>query len=147
MPDKQKIMRESNFQLKLVITLLMGFLVLPLFGQDEPPRKTPIEMASEQADRLLIDLKLNDYQLFLVDSTLQSNLQGLHDQFETMQKGGMQNQESYRQVAKEWQTKTEDSFEAILTTDQFDRYLRLSGVKSKVRKKRIAKLKEKRGES
>ncbi len=132
-----------SINLKITLISFLLFLTIFTFAQDpNQVQKTPVEIASEQADRLLRELKLNDYQLFMVDSVLQTNIAGVMDEFERMRKGGMQNPESYRDVQKKWQTKTEDAFEKLLTIEQFDRYLRISGVPSRERKKRIEALKK-----
>lgn len=124
-----------------IFSLLISLLIFsPAFSQNNPPpQKSPIEIAAEQADRLQIDLKLNDYQTFLADSILQANIAGVTEEFERMRVGGMQNPDSYREVQNKWRTKTEDAFEKFMTFEQFDRYLRISGVSAKERKKRLEK--------
>ncbi len=104
---------------------------------NQPPQKTPVELAAEQADRLQIDLKLNDYQVFLIDSVLQANLTGVTQEFDKMRAGGVQSHDIYREIQIKWRRKTEDAFEKILTRQQFERYLKLSGVSSKERKQRL----------
>lgn len=124
-----------------IFSLLISMLIFsPAFSQNNPPpQKSPVEIAAEQADRLQIDLKLNDYQTFLADSILQANIAGVTEEFERMKAGGMQNPDSYREVQNKWRTKTEDAFEKFMTYEQFDRYLRISGVSAKERKKRLEK--------
>ena len=124
-----------------IFSLLISLLIFsPAFSQNNPPpQKSPVEIAAEQADRLQIDLKLNDYQTFLADSILQANIAGVTEEFERMKAGGMQNPDSYREVQNKWRIKTEDAFEKFMTFEQFDRYLRISGVSAKERKKRLEK--------
>jgi len=124
-----------------IFSLLISLLIFsPAFSQNNPPQqKSPVEIAAEQADRLQIDLKLNDYQTFLADSILQANIAGVTEEFERMRVGGMQNPDSYREVQNKWRIKTEDAFEKFMTFEQFDRYLRISGVSAKERKKRLEK--------
>jgi hypothetical protein len=118
----------------LVIALLFSCFAN---AQNQPQeKKNPIEIAAEQADKLQLDLKLNRRQHFLADSVLQKNIAGVMEEFERMQKGGMQNPESYREVQMKWFKKTEDAFEKFMTPEQFERYLKISGVSSKERKKR-----------
>ena len=105
--------------------------------QQEP--KTPEEMAIEQALKLQRDLKLSDYQLFYVDSILQTNFVGQQQEFEKMKASGLQSQKSYEDVFNKWKTKTEDAFEKILDKTQFEKFLKLSGVSAKDRKQRLAK--------
>jgi len=118
----------------IVITLL---ICIHANAQTQPQeKKNPVEIAAEQADKLQLDLKLNHKQHFLADSVLQKNIAGVMEEFEKMQKGGMQNPESYREVQMKWFKKTEDAFEKFMTPEQFERYLKISGVSSKERKKR-----------
>ncbi len=118
----------------IVIALLVS---IEAGAQTQPQeKKNPIEIAAEQADKLQLDLKLNRRQHFLADSVLQKNIAGVMEEFEKMQKGGMQNPESYREVQMKWIRKTEDAFQKFMTHEQFDRYLKISGVSSKERKKR-----------
>ncbi|MDX9781628.1 MAG: hypothetical protein RBT35_01460 [Bacteroidales bacterium] len=84
-------------------------------------------MATEQADRLQKDLGLADHQVFFVDSVLQFNFAGLTKEIEEMQKAGIQSRDSYMNAQKKWGLKTEEAFEKILDSDQFLRYLKLSG--------------------
>jgi hypothetical protein len=124
-----------------ILSLLTSMLIFsPAFSQNNPPpQKSPVEIAAQQADRLQIDLKLNDYQTFLADSVLQANIAGVTQEFERMRLGGMQNPDSYREVQNKWRIKTEEAFEKFMTAEQFERYLRISGVSAKERKKRMEK--------
>ena len=44
-----------------------------------------------------------------------------------MRKAGLQTRESYVASQKRWGQKTEEAFEKILDSDQFIRYLKISG--------------------
>ncbi|MDP3451432.1 MAG: hypothetical protein Q8R90_00630 [Bacteroidales bacterium] len=124
-------------KLKIILTLIMLTISMFSFAQNQnQEKKDPIKIAAEQADKLQLDLKLEYHQHFLVDSVLQKNISGVMREFENMQRSGMQNPESYREVQLKWVKKTEDAFEKILTPSQFERYLKISGVSSKERKKR-----------
>lgn len=122
-----------------LLTLLTAILIVtPVVAQNNTQQqKSPVQIAAEQADRLQTDLKLNDYQTFLADSVLQANITGVTEEFERMKAGGMQNPDSYRDVQEKWRRKTEDAFEKFMNKEQFDRYLRLTGVSAKERKKRL----------
>jgi hypothetical protein len=65
-------------------------------------------------------------------------------EFEKMKKGGLQNPESYREVQKRWQDKTEESFFKIMTPEQFERYLKIIGTPKKERKKKLEQLEKKK---
>jgi hypothetical protein len=137
-------MKNKTVTPKNILLLLTLLATLSLYAQEQPPRKSAVELAAEQAERFEEELGLNHYQLFMVDSILQTNLAAVSKEFEEMQEGGMQNPESYRTVQKKWQKKTDDAFAELFTIEQFDRYLRITGVSGKERKRRVKELKEKR---
>ena len=126
--------------IKILFPVILIALAIPAYAQSQQQQpKTPQEAASEQALILQRDLKLSDYQLFYVDSILQTNFVGQDQEFEKMRVSGLQSQKSYEDAYKRWKTKTEDALEKILDRPQFEKFLKLSGVSAKERKKRLAK--------
>lgn len=118
-------MKISSTIIASLIALILCFASYSANGQE--PKKSPQEMASEQADRLQQDLKLADHQLFYVDSILQYNFVALTKEMEDMQKAGLQSRDSYVTVQKKWGMKTEEAFEKFLDKEQFLKYLKISG--------------------
>ena len=115
---------------KLLILIINVLFFSPfIYGQnqEQQPQKKPIEVASEQAERLQKELNLKDYQLFLVDSVLQRNFTDLMKEVESMRVAGIQTRESYKSVQDKLTAKTDLAFEKILDKDQFIRYLKMSG--------------------
>lgn len=131
----------------LLTTFAITFAINAIAQHQEQKEKSPVEIAYEQTEMLRESLDLNHFQVFKVDSILQSNIAGVMNQFEEMKKGGLQNPDSYREVQKRWQTKTDSEFEKLFTLDQFERYLKLSGMPSKERKKKMAELRKKAKEN
>jgi len=82
-----KAMKASKL---LILTVTILFFSPLIYGQnqEQPPPKSPVELASEQADKLQRDLNLKDYQLFLVDSVLQRNFTDLTAKVEEMRVAG-----------------------------------------------------------
>ncbi|MEA5004892.1 MAG: hypothetical protein VB022_00610 [Rikenellaceae bacterium] len=83
-------------------------------------------MASIQADDIQKQLKLNDTQVFYIDSILQHNYTAISVEFEKMKKAGIQSSENYMTVQKIWNQKTEDAFKKVLTEEQFINYLKIT---------------------
>lgn len=138
---------KMKFTSILLILIAITFSINATAQNQEQKEKSPVEIAYEQTEMLREDLNLNHYQVFKVDSILQSNIAGVVKQFEEMKKGGLQNPDSYREIQKRWQDKTESEFEKLFTLEQFERYLKLSGVPSKKRKKKMAELKKRAKEN
>ncbi|MHC1690864.1 MAG: hypothetical protein AB9833_08540 [Bacteroidales bacterium] len=129
---------------KLLILIINVLFFSPfIYGQnqEQQPQKTPIEVASEQAERLQKELNLKDYQLFLVDSVLQRNFTDLMKEVESMRVAGIQTRESYKSVQEKWTAKTDNAFEKIFDKEQFIKYLKMGG-KYKAYKKNSEKDKQ-----
>ncbi|MCK9628250.1 MAG: hypothetical protein M0R37_06635 [Bacteroidales bacterium] len=94
--------------------------------QQEQPQKSPAEMAAIQADDMQKQFKLSDTQVFYVDSILQHNYTAIAAEFEKMKKAGIQSPDSYMNVQKAWNQKTEDAFKKVLTEEQFINYLKIT---------------------
>lgn len=128
-----KAMKASKL---LILTVTILFFSPLIYGQnqEQPPQKSPVELASEQADKLQRDLNLKDYQLFLVDSVLQRNFTDLTAKVDEMRVAGIQARESYKTVQDLFAAKIDDAFEKIFDKDQFQKYLKMSG-RVKINKK------------
>ncbi len=98
-----------------------------IFAQEPPEEKTPQEYAAIETDRLIKELDLNSVQAFYVDSTLQVDYAGVKEEFDKMQKSGMQVAESYQVVRKKWSDKTMSSFKNVFTEQQYIKYLKVTG--------------------
>lgn len=125
----------------LLSLLMMAATAAPLLAQSngqEPPKTIP-EIAAERADQLMRVLKLEDYQVFQVDSTLSHDLQAQQDEVKRMQKAGISNADFYTAVVDQWNNATDSTFQCIFTPDQWKRYLRsIYGKGKRQRDKRIA---------
>ena len=130
----------------LILSLLLLIAAPALFAQNndqEKPKTTP-EIAAERADELQKYLKLEDYQVFQVDSTLQHDLQAMQDEITGMQKAGIANSDFYTAVLDRWCNTTDSTFQCIFTPEQWNRYLKSNFGKAKrQRDKRIAAWKAK----
>jgi hypothetical protein len=135
-----KAMKASKL---LILTINVLFFSPFIYGQnqEQQPQKTPIEVASEQAEKLQKELNLKDYQLFLVDSVLQRNFTDLMKEVESMRVAGIQTRESYKSVQEKWTAKTDNAFEKIFDKEQFIKYLKMGG-KYKAYKKNSEKDKQ-----
>ena len=107
-------------------------------GQEKP--KDAATMAAESADYLQQFLDLEDYQVFLVDSTLQYNFDCLMKEYEAIRRKGASNSDLYQMATDRWYEANDTTFFKIFTEDQWKKYLRTSlGKMKKARDKRLAK--------
>ena len=71
---------------KVLFAVLSVFLCVNAFAQEQDQKTpTPEEMAAKEADRLGDLLKLEDWQIFRVDSTLQNDFAALQAEMEKME--------------------------------------------------------------
>lgn len=103
--------------------IILSFTALSAQQEQQEKPKSPVEIAEAQADKLQLELKLNNKQLFQVDSVLQSNLTGVSAEFEKLKRGGVSSNDAYINVRDSWQLKTEEAFKMILTEEQYKKYL------------------------
>lgn len=107
-------------------------------GQDKP--KDAATMAAESADYLQRMLDLEDYQVFLVDSTLQYNYDMVMKEYEAIKRKGASGGDLYRMASDRWNEATDTTFFKIFTPEQWKKYMRTSfGKEKKARDKRLAK--------
>ena len=113
-------------------------------GPQKPP--SPTEMAAQETERLEKLLKLDFYQVFIVDSILQHDMQAMMEEMEQMQRSGMQEMSSFRFVQDKWKKQIEAGYQKIFTPEQWDKYLLESGQKKSDRKKSREERRRKREE-
>ena len=109
-------------------------------AQDNQKPKDAATMAAESADYLQNMLDLEDYQVFLVDSTLQYNYDGMLKGLEAVRRQKATNSDLYQRVTDKWSEANDTTFFKIFTPEQWKKYLRTSfGREKKAREKRQAK--------
>lgn len=130
----------------LLSLLTVAATAAPLFAQgngQEKPKTIP-EIASERADQLMKYLKLEDYQVFQIDSTLSHDLKAQQDEVKELQKAGISNPDIYTAVMDRWNNTTDSTFQHVFTPEQWKRYLKsIYGKGKRQRDKRIAAWKAK----
>lgn len=97
------------------------------YAQSNQEIQTPEEIAALETEKLGELLKLEDWQMFYVDSTLQTNYTNLQAELKKLQQARVENTSIYRDVRDKWMDKTDASFKKYFTEEQWNKYLR-SGV-------------------
>ena len=97
------------------------------------------ERAEAEADRLQEVLKLEDWQVFYVDSTLKHDYAALMAEAEKLQASKVSNSSMYMAVQDKWMDIIEVSYRKIFTDAQWKAYLKSGAAKAqKARAKRRA---------
>ncbi|MBO4571116.1 MAG: hypothetical protein J5699_04250 [Bacteroidales bacterium] len=125
--------------LTIIAAVLAGLVVSAGAAAQEKP-KDAATMAAESADYLQRMLDLEDYQVFLVDSTLQYNYDGMLKGIEAVRRQKATNSDLYQRVTDKWSEANDTTFFKIFSPEQWKKYMRTSfGKEKKAREKRQAK--------
>lgn len=93
-------------------------------AQDATKAPTAEEMAASETERLEKALKLEDWQLFYVDSTLQSDFRGMQEEIRQMQEAKVGNYNLYLEIQDKWFEKTEKSFKRYFSEGQWKKFVK-----------------------
>ena len=131
--------------MKKNILLALVLCLFPFVGRAQAQQgaqkvPTPEEMAAKEADRLGDLLKLQPWQIFYVDSTLQHDYAALKAELEGLQKARVSNSSLYSAVQDKWMDQIDSSYRKFFTDSQWAAYLKSgAGKAAKAREKRKAK--------
>ncbi|MDY6278415.1 MAG: hypothetical protein SPL35_08400 [Bacteroidales bacterium] len=130
---------------KVIISAAIGMAIFSVFAvkasaQNPEKQPTPEEVATKETERLERILKLEDWQVFYVDSTLQHDFAALEAEIKGMQQARVGNVDLYMEVRDRWMDQIDNSFKKWFTPEQWKKYLK-SGAKKeqKDREKRREK--------
>jgi len=98
------------------------------------------EMAIQQAEKLGESLKLEDWQVFYVDSTLRNDYLAMEAELNELKAAKVSNTDLYMSVQDKWMQQIADTFRKIFNDEQWERFQKSGGAKAqKARDKRRAK--------
>ena len=125
------------FQTLLLAATLL--LCIPTAQAQEPQQPNVDEIIAKQVDNLTHTFKLDEVQVFFVDSVLQYNYNAMNDAFVEAKKTGASNADTYQAISDQWMDATDQAFERIFTEEQWKKYLKSTYGKEKQRRdKRIS---------
>ena len=130
-------MKKSFFLLFVAAAILL--FAAPRAQAQEPQEPDLDGIINAQIENLNRLFKLDDVQVFYVDSILQTNYKGLQEEVNLTRKAGASNAETYQVISDRWMARTDEALEKVFTREQWTRYLKSSyGKEMKRREKRIA---------
>lgn len=116
----------SKKKTTIILSMLLAFAA-SAYAQQQEKTPTPDEMAEKEAERLERLLKLEDWQVFYVDSTLRTNYAGMMEEITGLQKSRVNNLDLFYDVRDKWTEKTQNSYHKYFTTEQWNAYLKQEG--------------------
>ena len=128
------------FQILLLAAALL--LSVPAAKAQEPQQPDIDQIIANQLDNLTRSFKLDEVQVFFVDSILQYNYRAMNDAFEEARKTGASNADTYQAISDEWMEATDQAFRRFFTEDQWKRYMKSTyGKENQRRAKRMSERK------
>lgn len=130
---------------KILFALLsmLFFVSVNAYAQEQGEQKlpTPEEMAAKEADRLADLLKLEYWQVFYVDSTLQHDYAAWQEEVKKLQAARVDNYDLYTITSDKWMEQIDKTYKKFFTPQQWAAYLKSGAAKQqKAREKRKAKM-------
>lgn len=121
---------------------LAGLLLLagaPRAFAQEPQEPDIDKIVSNQIENLTKTFKLDEIQIFYVDSILNHNYPAMMDEVNQARKTGASNTETFQIISDKWMAATDEAFEKVFTEQQWQKYLKSTyGKEKKRRDKRIS---------
>ncbi len=122
---------------RLFLLLLFAASLLlstPAALAQEPQEPDLDKIIATQLDNLTRTFKLDDVQVFFVDSILQYNFRAMTDEFDQTRKTGASNNETFQIISDKWMAATDEAFERFFTEEQWKKYMKSSYGKEKIRR-------------
>lgn len=128
---------------------IAALLLLPLcvFAQEPQneaeARKKMYENIEKQVETYEQSLKLEDWQVFYVDSILVHNAEGKVEELKVLQKSGVTNVDAFYFISDKWDERTYEAFRKVLNDSQWNTYLKGGAIKAKKERDKRAEKREK----
>ncbi len=115
-------------------------------AQQNPPspeeqEKKMSEFIQKEVDRLEMTLKLEDWQVFYVDSILNHDYRAMQEEVNSLSSAKVSNYDIYTKASDKWAENIYVAFRKVLNDDQWSKYLKSGAAREKkAREKRKAKM-------
>ena len=130
--------------MKFFVTTALLLLSVVAFGQqnkqEEEANKQYQESIQDEIHHLEISLKLDDWQVFYLDSIMVHDYNAMRDELMELQKAKVGNNDIYYDVQDKWNEQIYNSLHKVFDDAQWQKYLKQGAQKAKKdRDKRLAK--------
>lgn len=121
----------------LLLTLLSAVIFLsgaPRALAQDPQEPDIDKIVNTQVENLTKSFKLDEVQVFYVDSILQHNYPAMVEEINQTRKTGASNDETYQALSDKWMAATDEALEKVFTEEQWQKYLKSAYGKEKKRR-------------
>lgn len=99
------------------------------------------EFIEKEVNKLEMTLKLEDWQVFYVDSILNHDYRAMQEEINNLSSSKVSNYDIYTKTGDKWAEKIYTAFRKVLDDDQWQKYLKNGAARDKkAREKRKAKM-------
>ena len=124
--------------LTVLLTAALFLAAAPALQAQEQQEPDMDAIILKQVDNLTNVYKLDDVQVFFVDSILTYNYHAMMDEMQEARKIGASNSETFQGISDKWMDATDKAFEKLFTEEQWAKYMKSGyGKEKKRRDKRI----------
>ena len=132
----------KTIRIAAISVLALTLSVFQAFAQDPNQQPNLDEIINNQVENLAKIYKLDDVQIFFVDSVLQYNMKAMMDEIEQVRHSGASSASTFEVVSDKWLSATDQAFERIFTADQWKKYMKSSFGKEKAKRDKRIKERE-----
>ena len=126
--------------LKRTVTFAAAALISFVSFAQQQEEPDFYELAEKETERLQRTVKLEDWQLFYVDSVLVHDYMAMNDDLQRLQANKVSNSSIYQGIQDKWMEQIDRAFRKFFTDEQWEAYLKQGAAKAqKARAKRAAK--------
>ena len=124
---------------KILLFVAAALLSFSSFAQQQEEPDF-YELAEKETERLQRTVKLEDWQLFYVDSVLVHDYMAMNDDLRRLQADKVSNSSIYQGIQDKWMEQIDRAFRKFFTDEQWAAYLKQGAAKAqRARAKRAAK--------
>lgn len=126
------------------ITVLLLFPLCVFAQQGPQDEETELKQMREAIDKQTEEyeelLKLEDWQVFYVDSIMTHDYEAMRSELKALQAAKVSNTEAYKRAQDKWAESIYQAYRKIFTDEQWEKYLKSGAAREKkARDKREAK--------
>lgn len=126
--------------LKRIVTFAAAALLSFVSYAQQQEEPDFYELAEKETERLQRTVKLEDWQLFYVDSVLVHDYMAMNDDLQRLQANKVSNSSIYQGIQDKWMEQIDHAFRKFFTDEQWEAYLKQGAAKAqRARAKRAAK--------
>ena len=129
----------------LLAVVCLAFSSLTVFAQQNPPspeeqEKKLAEFIQKEVDRWEMTLKLEDWQVFYVDSILNHDYRAMQDELDNLSSAKVSNTDIYIRTQDKWNEQIYQALSKVMNEAQWNKYLKMGAAREKkFRDKRISR--------